>query len=391
MPPKGGGSRRLSPIHIVIVLAFFVIGFWLGSPMPTQSLGASTGGSKLHTLSEQLKQKREAAAGAGAVPTAAPAAPVIAMDKLQAPDAADRASPKQASVREDFGAGKQQLDAESEHRKMDSGVSSPGRGIQCPVINGEVDGGLIPLAHLPRKKKTTVAQKYDRRAHNCASHGIWNRVTIDDHHKILHDIVRLGKIKRNSFVLDWGSGCGHSMQFLYDEYNTTGVGIDVSSLTIAYSRENTTKANLYCVADGTKMEWLPTEAFDNAFSFGSIYHVYNRTMFCHVLRQLTRLVKVGGTVYNGWTENAEYKRDHVQPCLEDLSVSFQIHEEAHEFADVKIFPLKSQQRAPNTYSLVITKTGPVTAEEVTWESVPIVCGKHKCVKKTSPEANEPLP
>lgn len=274
--------------------------------------------------------------------------------------------------------------AQGEHIPQNENTQDkPGRGLECPQEDSTgFDALQIPLKHLPRGKKTSVAEKYNRRAHNCASNGIWNRVTIDDHHRILHNIVKIGKIKKNSFALDWGSGCGHSMQFLFDEYDVTGVGLDVSNMTIAYARSNTTKANLHCVADGTKLEWIPSNFFDHAFSFGSIYHVYNRTMFCHVIRQLVRVVKPGGTVYNGWTENAEYKRAHVGMCLEDLDVTFEIVEERKGFSDVAIFPLKAQQTTPNTYSLVVTKTKPTENDDVfSLANIPISCGVHVCERR----------
>jgi ubiquinone/menaquinone biosynthesis C-methylase UbiE len=271
------------------------------------------------------------------------------------------------------------VDGEAQPKKKDE--QAPGRGLKCPQ-ESSFDDLQIPLKHLPRGKKTSVAEKYNRRAHNCASNGIWNRVTIDDHHRILHDIVKIGKIKKESFVLDWGSGCGHSLQFLFDEYDVTGVGIDVSNLTIAYARSNTTKADLHCVADGTKLEWIPSNFFDHALSFGSIYHVYNRTMFCHVIRQLVRVVKPGGTVYNGWTENAEFKRAHVAMCLADLDVDVEIVEEKKGFADVAIFPLKAQQTLPNTYSLVVTKKSPTSNyESFLLENIPIACGVHVCTSR----------
>ena len=258
-------------------------------------------------------------------------------------------------------------------------------GLECPAYDSRMEELQIPLKHLPRKKPTTVGQKYDRRAHNCASNGIWNRVTQKDHHRILQHMADLGHVKDGSFVLDWGSGCGHSLEWLSKEHGTYGLGIDVSNKTIAYARANTTKTNMHCVADGTRLEWLPSNAFDHVISFGSIYHVYNRTLFCHVIRQLVRVVKAKGTVYNGWTENAEFKRVHVSKCLDDLPVSFQIIEEKTAFADVEKFPLKSQQEVPNTYSLVVTKKALIPPEEEVelfdLEKIPIICDTHRCEKR----------
>ena len=264
-----------------------------------------------------------------------------------------------------------------------------GRGLTCPPYDLEAfDRELqIPLRHLPRRKKTSVGQKYDRRAHNCAGDGIWNRVTIKDHHDILQNIVRLARIRQGAFVFDWGSGCGHQLDFLSKEFGTSGVGVDVSSKTIAYATANTSNANLHCVADGTKLEWIPTGHFDNAYSFGSIYHVYNRSKFCSILRQMVRIVKPGGTVYSGWTENAEYRRNHVGICLTDLPVKFTIYEEAIEFKNVKIFPLKSSQNTPNTYSLVITKLRGYNStlydamERYSFAGLPLQCGVHQCELK----------
>eukprot|EP00758_Cryptobia_borreli_P003804 Tbor_TRINITY_DN3994_c0_g1::TRINITY_DN3994_c0_g1_i2::g.815::m.815 len=261
--------------------------------------------------------------------------------------------------------------------------------LKCPIIDIEdLNRRLqIPLKHLPRKKKTSVSQKYDRRANNCAKNGVWHRVTIDDHHKILHNIVKISGIKRGETVFDWGSGCGHSMNFLYNEYNVTGVGIDVSSKTIEYAIRNTTSKNLYCVADGTQLEWIPNNSFDHVISFGSIYHVYNSVTFCSVLRQLVRIVKKGGTVYNGWTEDEEFKRDYVGLCLSDLErksdnsfgtlVKHTIVEEKDGFSNVRLFPLKAHQETPNTYSLRIDKLRETTQGEETGvfdvKGVPIVC------------------
>jgi len=280
--------------------------------------------------------------------------------------------------------------SEARSRRQDAAAAldSTFRGVTCPPYDPTIDALQIPLKHLPRKKKTSVAEKYNRRAGNCVSNGIWNKVTIKDHHKILHHMVRLGRIKRGSFVLDWGSGCGHSLQFLSAEYSVHGVGIDVSNLTIAYARENTTKANMHCVADGSRLQWIASNTFDHVLSFGSIYHVYNRTTFCHVLRQLARIVKPGGTIYNGWTENGEYHRKHLSKCFSDMPmVQFKVYEEAVEFKDVEIFPLKAHQDTPNTYSLVLTKTADMPPElddrvdDIA--NIPIECGVHRCEPRGS--------
>jgi ubiquinone/menaquinone biosynthesis C-methylase UbiE len=137
-------------------------------------------------------------------------------------------------------------------------------------------------------------------------------------------------------------------------FKAKGLGIDVSNKTIAYATANTTAVNHHCVADGTKLEWLPTNFFDHAYSFGSIYHVYNETKFCHVLAEMVRVVKPGGLVYNGWTENKEFHRDKVASCVASTH-HVTILEESREFRHVKNFPLKEHRTSPNTYSVLIQK------------------------------------
>eukprot|EP01065_Artemidia_motanka_P022576 TRINITY_DN26773_c0_g1_i1.p1 TRINITY_DN26773_c0_g1~~TRINITY_DN26773_c0_g1_i1.p1 ORF type:complete len:430 (+),score=52.60 TRINITY_DN26773_c0_g1_i1:69-1358(+) len=253
----------------------------------------------------------------------------------------------------------------------------------CPPWVEAEDKLQIPLRHLPRKKPTSVDQKYDRRAVNCNFGGIWHRVGLDDHRAILGVISKLLGVKRGETVFDWGSGCGHKLRFLHDELGVNGFGLDVSELSVRYALENTTKDNHFCRANGVRTkEWMPENYFDHALSFGSVYHVYNRTTFCSVLRDMVRVVRPGGRIYNGWTENAEFRRRDVAPCLRDLPVTHQIVEEKRAFSHVQVFPLKSQQQIPNTYSLVIHKKAATTARY--WDYVPVVCGKFSCNETSYP-------
>ena len=230
------------------------------------------------------------------------------------------------------------------------------RSLLCPPWEAEKDTLQIPLKHLPRKKATSVDQKYDRRASNCMKGGIWHKISLDDHRKILMGIQKLLKVQKGEHVFDWGSGCGHKLRFISDEFGASGFGLDVSEKSIDYSLVNTTKNNHFCRANGVRIdEWMPENYYDHSLSFGSVYHVYNRTTFCAVLRSMVRVVRKGGSMYNGWTENAEYRRADIEPCFRDLPVKVEIIEEKTHFSKVPVFPLKSQQTFPNTYSVLVTK------------------------------------
>ena len=230
------------------------------------------------------------------------------------------------------------------------------RVLLCPRWAEDKDKLQIPLKHLPRKKATSVDEKYDRRASNCQKGGIWHKISLEDHMEILKVIEKQLAVSRGDHVFDWGSGCGHKLRFLADKRGVSGFGLDVSEKSTEYALVNTTRENHFCRANGVRTdEWMPENYYDAALSFGSVYHVYNRTTFCSVLRSMLRVVKKGGRMYNGWTENAEYRRDDAKMCFRDLPVKVEVVEEDQIFRNVKVFPLKAQRYKPNTYSLVVTK------------------------------------
>ena len=179
------------------------------------------------------------------------------------------------------------------------------KDIDCPALAPAVHME-IPLEHLPRKKRTTVAQKYDRRAVNCLKHGLWSSVSKGDHYKIMKGIADLIDLKKNDVVFDWGSGCGHKLHWFTKEYNTSGVGVDLSFKTLQYAWENTTKANKYCYGDGSLLDWIPSNTFDSVFSFGAIFHVYNETLMCRSYREMVRIAKKGAKIFNGWSSEDEF-------------------------------------------------------------------------------------
>jgi len=366
---KGSKPRRALQVStvmkIIVAIFFFVVGWKLGAPSgpityPLASTNVPTATKMI--LKMATPQPAEATEVPKELTTKHKAEKIEDDDEIQAAPGQEE-TPKES------------VNPNAKYAIM---YGRP-EALMCP-LESTFDYLQIPLKHLPRKKRTSVREKYNRRAHNCAANGIWNKVTANDHYIILEGMQRMAKMKSGAYVFDWGTGCGEKLKFLTEKFNISGFGIDVSDLTIRYAQVNTTKRNHYCVADGTKMEWIPSNYFDHSISFGSVYHVYNRTMFCHVLREMVRITVPGGSVYNGWTENGEYKREHVEPCLGDLPVEIKIFEEREVFPLTKLdhFPLKAQQDTPNTYSLVVFKHKPTTPEH--FKHFPISCTTHKCVK-----------
>eukprot|EP01065_Artemidia_motanka_P027004 TRINITY_DN32247_c0_g1_i1.p1 TRINITY_DN32247_c0_g1~~TRINITY_DN32247_c0_g1_i1.p1 ORF type:complete len:399 (+),score=150.45 TRINITY_DN32247_c0_g1_i1:73-1269(+) len=217
--------------------------------------------------------------------------------------------------------------------------------IRCPALANQT-GGAIPLEHLPRGKPTTVAQKYDRRASNCFKHGLWSSVSLEDHRKIMDVIAGLTHIRKGSLLFDWGCGCGHKLQWFSRTHGTSGLGVDVSAKSLEYAQTETVKANRFCWADGSNLWWVPPNTFDVAFSFGSVFHLYNETLMCMAYKEMVKLVKPGGFVYNGWTAEDEFTNSALYKCLRTMPevASVQILREYGGpnaiFAGIKTFPTK---------------------------------------------------
>ena len=108
-----------------------------------------------------------------------------------------------------------------------TGLNAALQNIDCPVPTPMLQME-IPLEHLPRKKRTTVAQKYDRRAGNCNKHGLWSSVSREDHFKIMSKIGDLIRVKQGDLLFDWGCGCGHKLHWFAQKYNTSGLGVCIS-------------------------------------------------------------------------------------------------------------------------------------------------------------------
>eukprot|EP01064_Diplonema_japonicum_P003350 TRINITY_DN12172_c0_g2_i1.p1 TRINITY_DN12172_c0_g2~~TRINITY_DN12172_c0_g2_i1.p1 ORF type:complete len:370 (+),score=49.39 TRINITY_DN12172_c0_g2_i1:46-1155(+) len=213
--------------------------------------------------------------------------------------------------------------------------------IECPALSPSVHME-IPLEHLPRKKKTTVAQKYDRRAVNCNGKGLWSAVSKEDHYKIMQRIGKTINVKKNDLLFDWGSGCGHKLQWFAKEFETSGLGVDLSYKSLLYAWQNTTKSNKFCYGDGSNLEWIPDNTFDAVFSFGSIFHVYNETLMCRSYREMVRIAKKGAKIFNGWTAEDEFPNMAVFHCFKDIDVEkIEVIEELKDlFKGIKTFPTK---------------------------------------------------
>lgn len=125
-------------------------------------------------------------------------------------------------------------------------------------------------------------------------------------------------------ILDWGSGCGHSLAYLASRFQGVyGVGIDASEQTVKYAQETyeaettntphgeTGSTTRFCHHNGVDLSYYPSNFFDHALSYAALYHFEEPVVQCDVIGQLLRVIKPktntvgtntghGGRLYIGW-------------------------------------------------------------------------------------------
>ena len=273
----------------------------------------------------------------------------------------------------------------------------PFAGLRCP-LTPTLTPDTIPGDESP----SAIHAKYNQRARQrCRGSGLWNRPKPRDHKLMLSVIATTAKLRRESLIFDWGSGCGHALGWLAARYATWGVGIDLSRVAVQYAIKYHARAtehvfedgnpvaspvgetrNRYCHGDASDLAFLPGGTFDHAFSFGSVSHLRNRTLICSVLRQLVRIVRpadattLPGTVFVGWMADSEYRRKDVKPCLRGMPVEISILEEARLFRAVTNFPRKGSRKEINTFSILLSKTASHSPTES--DSIPVECDTLSC-------------
>jgi len=152
-----------------------------------------------------------------------------------------------------------------------------------------------------------VVKKYKWYAERCAkTDGVmWRQLSRATHDRVATLIGRYVGLKQGDLILDWACGCGVSMRFLQQTFNVRSVGVDITLGAIAYAKEHYKDDGLlFCHADGSVMNWLPTNSVDHVFSFGGLLHL-PKSLICKTLNELIRIVRPGGVVWAGYIDSSE--------------------------------------------------------------------------------------
>lgn len=108
-------------------------------------------------------------------------------------------------------------------------------------------------------------------------------------------------------ILDVGSGPGrYSIELLKSGYQVSLLDISINELNIAKNRitEAGLKAEEYCCRSATDLEAFQDNSFDGVLVMGPLYHIHDEMLRLKVLKDVNRILKIGGTALisyiNSW-------------------------------------------------------------------------------------------
>jgi 2-polyprenyl-3-methyl-5-hydroxy-6-metoxy-1,4-benzoquinol methylase len=192
------------------------------------------------------------------------------------------------------------------------------------------------------RRSDWVVQKYKLYASRCAKRNgiMWASLSLQAHDRLASKVAALLTMKSmqnqqrlESFkLLDWGSGCGVGLKFFSQFFsgnksfskdavqvdNFFGLGIDLIEEAVEYARQdfkNSSKLHKnnfaenkqrieFCQADGTNLQWIPSNSFDAVTAFGALLHI-PKPAICKTVSHLLRIVKPNGIVWGGYIDDTE--------------------------------------------------------------------------------------
>eukprot|EP00440_Ansanella_granifera_P070056 gb/GFBE01076004.1/.p1 GENE.gb/GFBE01076004.1/~~gb/GFBE01076004.1/.p1 ORF type:complete len:534 (+),score=98.99 gb/GFBE01076004.1/:1-1602(+) len=205
-------------------------------------------------------------------------------------------------------------------------------------------------------------EKYKRRVAEggCQSEkGLWG-TSWQDSHKCVVEVVaeRLG-FRPGQLLLDWGSGCGHTLSWAKAYYDVDGIGIEATPSAASWaSRFSMGK---HCAIDGRQLGWVPDGLFDYVFSYAAITHLEMEEQ-CFVARQLVQKLRPGGKAFFGWNRAQRTTPWMWYDCFGQFGSgntwnveSLEVIEEWHLFPEDQLLAVENFLWQFPAYSVLLTR------------------------------------
>lgn len=183
----------------------------------------------------------------------------------------------------------------------------------------------------------------------CNSTGLLQmHVDLRTYIRFMDTVARIVRLKPGDFIFDWGSGCGTMLNYFSSQFNTTGIGIDVTEAAVQHAQRHGRDNQLFCFMDGSDLRHFPSNSFDAIVSWATLYHVRRTLVQCDIVHHMVRMLKPGAVAYVGHlrTEKTQdyWRKGKCRPPNATIV----------RHRDSRTFHMPSFRRN-NFFSLVITK------------------------------------
>lgn len=181
------------------------------------------------------------------------------------------------------------------------------QGVDALKVKPRLQPAEIPC---PRKtaKATDVIDSTSKyfaesdHGHCEAANGMWqsdmSAITLAKYNLV----AELFSLRKGSRVLDWGAGCGHSLDRIAKDHGFTAVGVDLVPSNAKWAMANLGNLAAFCAADGSDLPF-PNNFFDAVVSNAALYHISTKEEQCTVLKkQFLRVLRPGGCAWVGWNK-----------------------------------------------------------------------------------------
>jgi ubiquinone/menaquinone biosynthesis C-methylase UbiE len=205
----------------------------------------------------------------------------------------------------------------------------------------------------------------------------YDLLSADEYDNMVLQVTRPIGLSGKESILECGCGAGAFLASLLKVYPELKVsGVDYSPTLVERAREHL--EGEFFVADMTDLGLIAANTYNHTLSFGAIFYLSSEEAASHVIGEMLRVTKPGGTVYIGEVpdaskrDDAESIRQFSHKSVKKISVAnpdhlylskvfFQDIARASS-VDLKIidhleFDLGNYQAARYRYSVYLTKKG----------------------------------